>query len=80
MWLVHAYGWLTGHNLWQSVVGWFVFSLLTAAATWFPWRKHKKVQAKIADRLDTSTPGGLTDLVEAVNRSLEQGDSNAGNR
>ncbi len=76
--LYQSWQWLVDHNLWQSVVGWLVFTVLTAAVAWFPWSKHKRVQATIADRLDTSTPGGLTDVVKAVNRALEQGGGDEG--
>lgn len=32
------------------------------------WASHMHVQRQIADRLDTHTAGGLTDVVEAVKR------------
>lgn len=30
------------------------------------WRQHRHTQQLIADRLDTSTPGGLHDVVKAI--------------
>ena len=32
------------------------------------WRQHQRTQQLIADRLDTSTPGGLHDVVKAIDR------------
>lgn len=34
-----------------------------AAGGWLPWKRHRQAQKTIADRLDTTTPGGLGDLV-----------------
>lgn len=65
MWF-QAWHWLVIHNLWQSVIGWAVITFGTAAVAWRPWRKHRTVQRAIADRLDSSTPGGITDLIQAV--------------
>jgi hypothetical protein len=67
VWLLHTCHWLQVNGLWTAVIAWMVFSALTVAAAWRPWSKHRKVQEKIADNLDTTTPGGLTDLVRAVN-------------
>jgi hypothetical protein len=66
-WLVNAGG------FWKSVIGWAVFAVLTWAATWLPWRRHRKTQARIADSLDTRTDGGLKDVMDAINR-LEKPD------
>ena len=33
-----------------------------AAAAYLPWKRHRQAQTLIADRLDTTTPGGLGDL------------------
>ena len=35
---------------------------------WLPWRRHRQAQKTIADRLDTTTPGGLGDLVDGKAR------------
>lgn len=37
-------------------------------AAWLPWKRHRQAQALIADRLDTTTPGGLADLTPAKAR------------
>jgi hypothetical protein len=76
MWL-HVAHWLQVNGFWTAVIAWSVFSMLTVAAAWMPWRKSRKVQAEIANNLDTSTPGGLTDLVNAVNALREQKDGNS---
>jgi hypothetical protein len=68
MW-VHAIAhWLVANNFWVSVLAWCVFGSLTAIAAWRPLKRHQKTQAKIANDLDTKTPGGLTDVLNAVNK------------
>lgn len=37
------------------------------------WRAHLAQQAQIVDALDTSTPGGITDVVDAVRQSQANG-------
>jgi len=53
------------HDLLSTSIG----TSAAAAVGWKPWRAHRKAQrqaaadrALIADRLDSSTPGGITDL------------------
>lgn len=74
MWFMHVCHWLQVNGFWTAFIAWNVFGLLTAAVAWRPWRRSRKVQAEIADRLNTKTPGGLTDLVKAVDK-LQRGDS-----
>jgi membrane protein implicated in regulation of membrane protease activity len=71
---LHVCHWLQVNGFWVAVIAWAVFSGLTVIAGWRPWRRHRKLQEQIADSLDTSTPGGLTDLVEAVRELGRQGD------
>lgn len=54
--------WLEAQGFVRDVVGTVV---ALAGAHFVGWRPHhhQKVQEKIADRLDTTTPGGLGDLV-----------------
>jgi hypothetical protein len=58
--------WLIGEGLYECIVQWSVLTVLTAAAAWRPWRKHKKTQAQIIDLLRTDTPGGLAELAEIL--------------
>lgn len=74
MWWVHAGHWLQANGFWVAVVAWSVFTTLTAAVAWLPWKRHRKAQKLIADRLDTSTPGGLTDVVQAIGNLKEDVD------
>lgn len=67
--ILMSYDWVVNQNLWKAVVTWVVGIVLTAAFIQRPWRKHKQNQAKIADRLDVSTPGGLEEVVSLL-RSL----------
>lgn len=70
----HAiYWWLVDQgNLWKAVVGVAVAAVFTWICAIVPWLRHRRTQAAIADRLDTRTPGGLTELVKAINRLAEQ--------
>jgi hypothetical protein len=63
---VHCWWWLEANSFWKTVVGFGILSVLTFLAGMVPWRKHRHTQRQIADSLDTKTPGGLTDLVNAI--------------
>lgn len=69
-----AWGWLVANGLWHDLVGWAVFTVCTGTLAWWkarPWvREHLERQRRIADLLDTDTPGGLAD-VHAALRNLE---------
>ena len=70
-WWFGTYGWLEANNLWKSVVAFWVTLALGAALglclrPWRSWKRNRELQEKIADRLDTTTPGGLTELVGAL--------------
>ena len=72
-----AYSFLIHNGLWSdtvfAVTGSLVGGLLAKAWASFHhfhpqklWEEHVHAQKQIADALDTSTPGGLTDLAVAV--------------
>lgn len=70
LWL-HTYWWLEGNNLWKAVVAFWVTLLLSAVVglvlrPWQAFKRNREIQEKIADHLDTSTPGGITELIQAV--------------
>ena len=55
----------------RSTVSWtigFVMGVLVMGNVKRLLRQHLHVQEKIANELDTDTPGGLTDVLEAVER------------
>lgn len=75
-----AYHWLVSNGLWTGTIFAFTGVLVTAALgkAWslisgiHPfklWREHVRTQKAIAQALDTSTPGGLTDVVAAINNT-----------
>lgn len=74
----HAiFDWLVNNNLWKATVAFWVTLFLgvmlgAAMRPWRAWKHHREVQEKIADRLDTSTPGGLSDLVKALRAVLDE--------
>lgn len=61
--------WLTDHKLWDDVVGDTVLFIFTVVIVGTARKVMKKARGilhvvrLIADRLDTTTPGGLGDLV-----------------
>lgn len=62
---------LAGTQAVKSVVTWtigFIMGTLIMGNVKRLLHRNLKVQEQIADQLDTTTPGGLTDLVEAVER------------
>jgi hypothetical protein len=65
-----AYHALVADGLWKDVLS---FSIVTAGAAIVAkvklipaWRKHREQQDRTADLLDTQTPGGLADVVDAL--------------
>jgi hypothetical protein len=74
-WWIGTYQWLESNNLWKATIAFWITLLLGVALTavmrpWRAWKRHRETQEKIADRLDTSTPGGITDLVHALRTVL----------
>jgi hypothetical protein len=68
------YQWLEDNNLWKDVLTFCVFGIMGWLVGFAPWRRHRKTQAAIADSLDTSTPGGLTALVDAIQNLAGESD------
>jgi hypothetical protein len=71
--------WLVQNNLFKAAVAFFVTLILGAAVAvitcpWKAWQRRRRTQERIADSLDTSTPGGLTDLVHRLDRLLREQD------
>lgn len=76
-WVPGTYEWLEANNLWKATLAFFVTLLLGIGITaamrpWRAWKHHREMQEKIADRLDTSTPGGMADVVNAIQRLLTE--------
>lgn len=74
----HAiYVWLDNDGgLWKAVVGFWIVFVFTWLVGVLPWRRSRKVQKQIADSLDTNTPGGLADLVRAIEKRDTDADHN----
>lgn len=53
-------GWSVGFLMGTVLVRW------AGGALWRLAREHLRLTKKVADSLDTSTPGGLSDVVDAV--------------
>jgi hypothetical protein len=73
--------WLVANGLYRdilaAVVGTIIGFVLGRLLAWRPVRKvlaeHKRSQARIADLLDTKTPGGLADLARELDTSTPGG-------
>jgi hypothetical protein len=66
--VIRAYQFLFEQGLWRSVIGVCVGFLLAKLVTFRPLRRHRKTLEHIEHMLDTGKPGGLTDVVDAINR------------
>ena len=69
--------WLVQNNLLKATVAFWVTLILGAivGACCRPWKAYKhrrQLQERIADSLDTRTPGGLTELVHKLDLLLQQ--------
>lgn len=67
--------WLVQNNLFKATVAFGVTLTLGTLVTlccrpWKAWKHRRQLQERIADSLDTTTPGGLTDLVHRLDRLL----------
>ena len=60
--MITLWHWLEAQGLVKDLVGTVVALTLAHLSGWRP-RKQRRTQEAIADRLDTSTPGGLHDVV-----------------
>jgi hypothetical protein len=69
MWIRTAWEWLVQEGIYRDMVAVTLGVVVTTAAAWRPFRKIKNVQIKTADLLDTKTPGGLTDVLDAIQQS-----------
>lgn len=65
-----VFHWLIRNGLYNAVITWAVFALGAWLLAWLKliplWRHYKAQQERIVDLLDTDTPGGLKDVVEAL--------------
>lgn len=69
-----AWHWLLRYGLYKDVLATAVALTGARIVAWRPLREHRRRQERIADLLDTSTPGGLGDLDAALNRGAPRGD------
>lgn len=81
--------WLVANNLFKASVAFCVTVILGALLTlccrpWKAYKHRRQLQERIADSLDTATPGGLTELVHRLDKLLndevkrEDGEDNEG--
>lgn len=64
--MYHAWDWLVAQGLYHYVLAWTVATILTWLWARRKYKKHMANQASIADALNTTTPGGLADIVKIL--------------
>jgi hypothetical protein len=67
--------WLVANNLFKATIAFCVTVILGGLLTlccrpWKAYKHRKQLQERIADSLDTRTPGGLTELVHRLDKLL----------
>lgn len=60
--------WLIQEGVYRDLIAALVGVAVTTLVGFIPFRKSQRRSAKVADALDTSTPGGLTDVMYALNQ------------
>lgn len=58
--------WMIQEGLYRDILAAFVAMAITTLFAWRPFRSLKTNAKKTSDMLDTSTPGGLTDVMNAI--------------
>jgi len=64
-----VWSWLIANGLYRDLIAATVGVIVTHLFAWRPLRAHRRRQEKIIGLLDTSSPGGLADVVDAVKRT-----------
>lgn len=72
----YAWHWLYSVGFARDVVASVVGAVVAAVFAFFlgfmPWRRHRKSQMDIADKLDVTTPGGLRDVALLLKAILKE--------
>lgn len=67
------WGWLVAQGLYKDLLATVVAAVAGHLAAYLPLRAHRRRQDKIADLLNTDTPGGLAEVVKAVHPPAPRG-------
>jgi hypothetical protein len=62
----NLWGWLVAQGLIKDLIAASVAVIVGHVFAWRPWRAHRQRMDRIADLLDTKTPGGLADVAKSV--------------
>lgn len=65
---MHAWHWLVVNGLYRDLIAAGIGLVVTHAVAWRPLRKAAARQERIADLLDTDSPGGLADVKGALEK------------
>jgi hypothetical protein len=65
MWIVNTWHWLVNEGLLRDIVA-VVSAGVVSPVIAVPVKRFQNTQKDIADKLDTSTPGGLKDVVDML--------------
>jgi hypothetical protein len=64
--MIQVYQWLVANGMWKDILAASIAVLVARLFAWKPFKRMRAAQDKIQDQLDTSTPGGLTDVLNAI--------------
>ncbi len=64
--MLHLYHALVQAGLYHYILAWTVATVLTWLVAHRKYLQHKRTQERIADLLDTRTPGGLAELLKTI--------------
>ena len=67
-WLDATWDWLVAQGLYRDILGAGVAIGVARLGAWRPLRRHAERQERIADLLDTDTPGGMKDVVDELRK------------
>ena len=69
----HIGHWLVANGLYKDILATSIAAVVARLAAWRPLRDHARRQDRIADLLDTDSPGGLTDLLDELKKRGHNG-------
>jgi hypothetical protein len=67
------WGWLVAQGLIKDLIAATVAVVVGHVFAWRPLRAHRRRLDRIADLLDTKTPGGLADVAKGMHNTSSQG-------
>jgi hypothetical protein len=73
--VIGVWNWLVQEGIYRDIVASITGVLVATVVAWHPFKRLRRSQIEINNNLDTTTPGGLTDVLKALNVSQASGAS-----